>query len=75
MKEKKLNGNKNENPDLVKVLVLIFEMGVIFLSCAVCMLILISSLPLVIKTAAFGLFAFVIKALVKHLTTISISQN
>lgn len=66
MKEKEFN-NKNNSHD-VKILVLFFEMSVILLACAACLLILMSSLPVILKTAAFGLFAFVVRMLVKHLT-------
>lgn len=75
MNKKKFNDDSNEFSGFVKLLVLIFEMGLILLACTACLLILISTLPVIIKTAAFGLFAFVIRMLVKHFTTVVILER
>lgn len=75
MKEKERNIGKREAVSVnVKTLVLFFEMGIILLACAACLCILAAPLSILIKSAAFGLFAFVVRRLVRHLTAITILE-
>lgn len=75
MERKEINAGKREaNYGNFKKFILIFEMGIILLACAACLVILAAPLSIVIKAAAFGLFAFVVRNLVRHLTTATIFE-
>lgn len=75
MEEKERNiGKHKENHNSVKTFVLFFEMGIILLACAACLFILVAPISIIIKSAAFGLFAFVVRRLVRHLTSITILE-